>query len=120
MQIKYLMDENLAPIYQIQLRRKEPDLVVWAIGDPNTPPKGTLDPDILIWCEKYDFILVRNNRSSMPVHVIDHLAQGQHIPGIFQINPSMSLGETIEELVLAALASLDGEYSDRISYLPLP
>ncbi len=28
MQIKYLMDENLNPIYQIQLRRKEPDLVV--------------------------------------------------------------------------------------------
>jgi Domain of unknown function (DUF5615) len=66
MQIKYLMDENLAPIYQIQLRRKEPDLVVWAIGDPNTPPKGTLDPDILIWCEKYDFILVTNNRSLCP------------------------------------------------------
>jgi hypothetical protein len=52
------MDENLNPIYQIQLRRKEPDLVVWAIGDPNTPPKGTLDPDILLWCERYDFILV--------------------------------------------------------------
>jgi hypothetical protein len=27
MQIKYLMDENLNPIYQIQLRRKEPDLL---------------------------------------------------------------------------------------------
>ena len=119
MQIKYLMDENLAPIYQIHLRRNEPVLVVWAIGDPKTPPKGTLDPDILIWCQKYNFILVTNNRSSMPVHLIDHLAQGHHIPGIFQINPSMSLGETIEELVLAALASLDGEYSDRISYLPL-
>jgi hypothetical protein len=119
MRIKYLMDENLAAIYQIQLRRKEPDLVVWAIGDPNTPPKGTLDPDILIWCEKYNFILVTNNRSSMPVHLIDHLAQGRHIPGIFQINPSMGVGETIEELVLAALAYLEGEYGDRISYLPL-
>lgn len=116
MQIKYLMDENLPPIYQIQLRRKEPDLVVWAVGDPNTPQKGTLDPDILLWCERYDFILVTNNRSSMPVH----LAQRHHIHGIFQINPSMSVGETIEELVLAALASLDDEYCDRISYLPFP
>jgi hypothetical protein len=44
MQIKYLMDENLDPIYQRQLRQKEADLVVWAVGDPNTPPKGTLDP----------------------------------------------------------------------------
>jgi len=114
------MDENLDPVYQIQLRRKEPDLVVWAIGDPNTPPKGTLDPDILLWCEKYSFILVTNNRSSMPAHLNDHLVRGHHIPGIFQLNPSMNLGETIEELVLAALASLENEYYDRILYLPLP
>lgn len=120
MQIKYLMDENLDPVYQIQLRRKEPDLVVWAIGDPGTPTKGTLDPDILLWCERYDFILVTNNRSSMPVHLAAHLAQGCHIPGIFQLNPGMSVGETLEELVLAALVSLEVEYRDRISYLPLP
>ncbi|WP_201323025.1 hypothetical protein [Pseudanabaena sp. lw0831] len=42
------MDENLPPIYQIQLQRKESDLVVWAIGDPNTPPKDTLNPE---FCE---------------------------------------------------------------------
>ena len=119
MQIKYLMDENLDPIYQIQLRRKEPDLVVWAIGDPNTPPKGTLDPAILLWCEKYNFILVKNNRSSMPIHLSDHLAQVHHIPGILQLNPNMGIGETLEELVLIAAASLEGEYQDRISYLPL-
>jgi predicted PolB exonuclease-like 3'-5' exonuclease len=35
----------------VSLSRKQ----VWAIGDPNTPPKGTLDPDILLWCERYDF-----------------------------------------------------------------
>ncbi len=50
------MDENLDPIYQIQLQRQEPDLVVRAIGDPDTPPKGTLDPEILLWCEQYGFI----------------------------------------------------------------
>jgi len=88
---------------QIQLRQKEPDLVVWVIGDSNTLLKGTLEPDILIWDEKYDFILVPNNRSSMPVHLIDLLAQGHHRLGIFHINPSMGLGETTEVLVLAAL-----------------
>ena len=78
MSLKYLMDENLDPIYQTQLRRKEPDLIVWAIGDPNTPSKGTLEPEILLWCEKYSFVLVTNNRSSMPVHLNEHLAQGHH------------------------------------------
>lgn len=55
----------------------------------------------------------------MSVHLNEHLAQGHHIPGIFQLNPNLSVGETLEELVLGALASLDNEYSDRISYLPL-
>ncbi len=30
----------------------------------------------------------------------------------------MSVGETLEELVLTALASVEGEYFDQISYLP--
>ena len=43
----------------------------------------------------------------------------ENLPPIYQIQ-RMSVGETIEELVLAALASLDDEYRDQISYLPLP
>ena len=62
MALKYLMDENVTPIYATQLRRKRPDLVVWAVGEIGTPPKSTLDPEILVWCEEYNFILVTNNR----------------------------------------------------------
>jgi len=115
----YLMDENVAPIYQTQLLRREPDLVVWAVGDEGSPPKGTLDPDILIWCEKHGFVLVTNNRTSMPPHLAEHLAQGHHVPGIFILNPKMSIGETIEELILIALASEDDEYQNYITHLPL-
>lgn len=89
------------------------------MGDPNAPPKGTLDPEILLWCEKYEFVLVTNNRNSMPLHLSEHLALGHQISGIFQLNPNMSIGETLEELLLAALVFVENEYCDRISYLPL-
>ncbi|MDM3846382.1 MAG: hypothetical protein PT118_13880 [Aphanizomenon gracile PMC644.10] len=56
----------------------------------------------------------------MPVHLADHMAVNRHIPGIFILNPNLSVGENIEELILVALASEDGEYQDRIVYLPLP
>ena len=56
MAFKYLMDENVTPIYATQLRRKRPDLVVWAVGEIGTPPKSTLDPEILVWCEDRNFI----------------------------------------------------------------
>nr|WP_293128835.1 DUF5615 family PIN-like protein [Microcoleus sp. bin38.metabat.b11b12b14.051] len=50
------------------------------MGEPEAPSRGTLDPEILKWCEEYNFILVTNNRKSMPVHLTDHLAERRHIP----------------------------------------
>ena len=57
MMLQYLMDDNIDPFYVKQLRRKNRDLVVWAIGEPNAPEKETLDPEILTWCEINNFIL---------------------------------------------------------------
>ena len=89
--LKYLLDEHIPPVYRVQmLRRAETmtlpsELVVWAIGDPDAPPRGTLDPEILLWCESQNFVLVTNNRRSMPVHLADHLASDHHTSGIFTI-----------------------------------
>ncbi len=116
--LKYLLDENVDRAYLLQLRRQEPELTVLMVGDPGNPPKGTLDPEILLWCEATEFVLVTNNRASMPVHLAEHLAQGRHIPGIFILNPDLGIGENLEELILAAIASIENEYQDRIVYLP--
>jgi hypothetical protein len=42
MVLKYLMDENVDYLYTNQLRRQKPELVVCAVGEPDTPAKGTL------------------------------------------------------------------------------
>jgi hypothetical protein len=118
--LKYLIDENVNPLYPKQIRQREPNVIVQVVGEPQTPPKGTLDPEILCWCEEYQFILVTNNRTSMPVHLVDHTSLGRHIPGIFTLNPNLSIGENLEELIFAALASEEDEYQDQIIYLPLP
>jgi hypothetical protein len=44
-------------------------------------------PEVLLWCEEYGFVLVTNNRSSMPVHLEEHLAQGHRIPEFFSLIP---------------------------------
>ena len=44
MTLKYLLDENINPSYRSQFRTRYPELVMWVIGDPGTPPQGTLDP----------------------------------------------------------------------------
>ncbi len=99
MSIRYLMDENLDLLYKKQLLAKKPGLLVYAVGDPGSPPKGTSDPEILCWCEENTFVLITNNRKSMPAHLGAHLVQGRHIPGIITLNTEMSIGESIEELL---------------------
>ncbi|MGH9835650.1 MAG: DUF5615 family PIN-like protein [Blastocatellia bacterium] len=90
--LKYLLDEHVSHAYRKQLLRREPSLTVR--------------------------IIVTNNRSTMPVHLADHLAEGRHVPGIFILNPQMGFGETIEELILLAMASVEGEFRDQIAFLP--
>lgn len=119
MSLKYLFDENVDPEYTRQLRRQNLELVVRVVGEPAAPPRGTLDPELLSWCEAKGFVLVTNNRRSMPAHLADHVAQGRHIPGILILNPNLSIGGTLEELIIISGASFEHEYQDRIEYLPL-
>ncbi|MBW4548851.1 MAG: DUF5615 family PIN-like protein [Symplocastrum torsivum CPER-KK1] len=119
MSLKYLLDENVDPSYRSEFQRQNPDLVMWVVGAPGTPPRGTLDPEILCWCEKHSFVLVTNNRKSMPVHLADHIAEGRHVPGILILGAKLSIGQNLEELVLIAEASFEDEYQDRIVHLPL-
>lgn len=119
MTLKYLLDENVNSVYQVQIQRQEPEVTVFRIGMPGTPAIQTSDPDILCWCEEHSFILLTNNRKSMPVHLADHLAQGRHVPGIFILNDELSLGQQLEELIFIAMASEETDFQDRITYLPI-
>ena len=120
MTLKYLLDENVDKVYQRQFLRQNTSLIMWVVGDPGTPSRGTLDPEILSWCEKHKFLLVTNNRTSMPVHLTDNITQGRHVPDIFILNDKLTIGQTINELILIAEASFDDEYQDQIIHLPLP
>jgi hypothetical protein len=119
MALKYLIDENIDPIYPTQIRIRQPELVIGVIGEPFIPSKGTKDPEILEWCEEYDFILVTNNRKSMPVHLKDHLQANRQIPGIFILSANLSVGQNIDELILIAECSFANEYQNQIIHLPL-
>lgn len=119
MALKYLMDENIDPIYPNQIRSKQVGLIIRVIGEPSIPAKGTKDPEILEGCEKYEFILVTNNRKSMPVHLNDRLQANRHIPGIFILNANLSVGQNIDELILIAECSFVNEYQDQIIHLPI-
>lgn len=118
-EVRYLLDENLSPAWRNQLLHHQPDLMVWMIGDPFAPVQGTLDPEILIWCEEHEFLLVTNNRRSMPVHLVAHLAGNRNIPGILVLRKNAPMGQVIEDLILIAEVGVGDDFRNRIRYIPL-
>ncbi len=119
MKVRFLLDEHVDRAIQRQLRRLEPQIEVLAINDPGAPAIGTLDPDILGWLEDNGYVLVTENRSTIPAHLADHFAASRHIPGIFWIRPAVGIGRIIEELRLIWFASTAEEYQDRMLFIPL-
>jgi hypothetical protein len=45
--IRYLLDENITPVFRTQLLKSDPRIVVWKMGEPVAPPLGTDDQIIL-------------------------------------------------------------------------
>lgn len=119
MQMKYLLDEHVHPDLQSAIHAFDPELEVRRIGDREGPPLVTLDPDLLVWCDAEGFTLITNNRSSMPVHLRDHLAANGHVPGILLLNASLSMGETAELLAAVPHTMRPEELNDLIRWLPV-
>ena len=119
MKLRFLLDEHVNRAIQRQLRRLDAQIEVLAVGDPGAPLAGTSDPDILAWQEENEYILITENRSTIPVHLVEHFAAGRHIPGIFWIRPGVGIGRLIEELYLIWSASTAEEYQDCTFFIPL-
>ncbi|OQX25797.1 MAG: hypothetical protein BWK80_13795 [Desulfobacteraceae bacterium IS3] len=115
----FLLDENINKSIQRQLCRMGQNIKVLAVGDTDAPPKGTSDPELLLWMEENGYILVTENRSTIPGHIADHFSAGRHFPGVFWIRPNVAAGAVAEELYLIWLASEAEEYLDCTLYIPL-
>ncbi len=117
--LRFLLDEHVNRAIQRQLRRRDVRIEVLAVGDPGAPPSGAPDSEILGWIEQSGYILVTENRRTIPSHLSDHYAAGRHVPGIFWLRPGAELGSIIESLYLIWLVSTAEEQQDRSLYLPL-
>jgi len=64
---------------------------VTRVGDPADLPLGTQDPDLLLWAEREQRVVVTMDRQTMLGHLAAHLQSGHHSPGVFLLRPRHSL-----------------------------
>ena len=117
--LRFLLDEHLAHAIQSQLLRLDARIEILVMGQPFAPAIGVADQDILLWLEQNGYVLVTNNRRTMPDHVRAHYDTGHRIPGLFLLKRHAGIGQVIEQLYLLWVASEAEEYMDKVLYLPM-
>jgi len=115
---RFLLDEHVPALIRQQIRRRNPLVEVKSIGEPGVPLKGTPDAEILDWLEEHDFVLVTENRRSMPKHIEEHYAEGKILTGILWLKPDAPISEIIEALLLRWETTTQEEYRHFMAYIP--
>ncbi len=116
---RFLLDEHVNPAIQRQLLRRSSEIVVRRIGGFGAPPKGTSDAELLRWAEANRFVLVSEDRRTLPDCLNDHLSGGNHSYGILWIRPNATIGQLIDELYLIWQTCTEDEFVDHGIFIPL-
>jgi hypothetical protein len=115
--LRLLLDEN-ARRYLIAVRRRDPSIDVLGVGDPGAPPFAALDPEVLLYCEEHQRLLVTKDRKSMPGHIAEHRAAGHSHWGVFRLRPGFGHGAYLDAIHLLWEASEAEEWIDHDEYIP--
>ncbi len=119
MKVRFLLDEHIDPDLRRGILRSEPSIDPLRVGDPEAPPFGTLDPQLLRWLEVNQRLLITLNRRSMPGHLAVHHSAGGHTWGLAFVDATARHGQIIESLLALWVASEAEEWVDAIIEIPL-
>jgi hypothetical protein len=115
--LRLLADENFNNDIVRGVRRRNPAVDIMRVQDEGL--SATDDPLILEWAAQAGRVLLTHDVATMTRYAYDRVREGMAMPGVFEITRQVPVGVAIEEIVLLAECSLDGEWEGQVRYLPL-
>jgi len=110
-------DENFNNHIVRGLLRRNPELDIVRIQDVGL--SGADDPIVLEWAAREERILLTHDVSTITQYAYERVQAGQPMPGVFEVNRTVPIGGAIEDILLLAEYSLEGEWEGQARYLPL-
>jgi hypothetical protein len=115
--LRFAADENFNNDIIRGLVRRKPDVDIVRVQDVGL--SGADDPAILEWAAQQGRVLVTHDVSTLSTYVHTRTAAGLPMPGVFEVGAGVSIGGIIEDLLLIAECSVEGEWEGQVRYLPL-
>jgi hypothetical protein len=110
-------DENFNGNIGRGLLRRQPALDLVRLQDVGL--LGVDDPAVLAWAAQQGRVLLTHDVSTITRYADERVHEGQPMPGVFEVSRDLPIGRTIEEILLLAECSLEGEWEGQGRYLPL-
>jgi len=110
-------DENFNNDILRGLLRRNPSLDIIRIQDVGLT--HATDPDVLEWAAQENRVLLTHDQNTVTKFAYQRVVEGKPMPGVIEVNRSVPMSVTIDDILLLAVVSESGELEGQIVYLPL-
>ena len=115
--IRLLADENLNNNIVRGVRLRQPDIDLVRVQDVGL--SGADDPTVLAWTAEQQRILLTHDVATITAFAYERVRAGKSMPGVFEVGRTVALRSAIDDIVLLATCSEEGEWEGQVQYLPL-
>jgi hypothetical protein len=115
--LRLAADENFNNDIVRGLWRRKPELDIVRIQDVGL--SGADDPTVLEWAARERRVLLTHDVTTMTRYAYERVRAGQSMPGVFEVSRAVPISRAIEDILLLAECSLEGEWEGQVRYLPL-
>jgi hypothetical protein len=115
--LRFAADENFHSDIVRGLRRRNPAIDIVRIQD--TDLLGTDDPTLLEWAAQEGRVFLTHDAATFTGYAYERVRKGLPMPGVIQIKSGALPGQPIEDILLLAECSLEGELEGKVLHLPL-
>ena len=110
-------DENFNNRVLRGLLRRKPGLDIVRAQDVGL--SGRSDADVLAWAAREGRVLLTHDVTTMRRYVDERANAGLPMPGVFEVGQHTPIAQAIEDILLLAECSLEGEWEGQVQFLPL-
>ena len=115
--IRFAADENFNNGIVRGLLRRKADLDIVRVQDAGL--SGADDPTVLDWAAKEGRVLLTHDISTITRYAYERTQSGKPMAGVFEVSRRVSIRVAIEDILLLAESSEEGEWEGQVQYLPL-
>ncbi len=115
--LTFLADENFNGDIVRGLRRRQSELDILRMQELGL--RGIDDPALLEQAAQRGRVLLTHDVTTITHFTYERVRAGLPMPGVVEVRWSLAVGQAIEEVLMVAELSLEGELEGQVRYIPL-